>query len=161
MNIIIGFSSAKSKYALFGKAIELVEKRPFSHALVIYQDPITGIDMVFQAAHGIVHSCSFSKFCEYNNIIKLYKLEFTQQEYDEFYKMMLTLLGTKYGWCQIIGIFIKKLIHIESPFHNGLQSIICSELAARICKIKNIPITIDLDSITPSDLDKILSEIYK
>lgn len=158
--ITIAFSSTKNKFMLFGKLIEAVEKRPFSHALVIHKDPITGIDMVFQSSHGMVHHCTLQRFLTTNHLVKSYDLTLNTSEYNVFYSSMLNCLGTRYGWLELVGIALNKLIHIRSPFRDGLQTMICSELAARVCQIKGIQIDKDLDSVTPSDLEAILRRIY-
>lgn len=158
--ITIGFSRAKSDWLIGSKIIQLVEKRPYSHCIIIYKDPILNKDMVFQASHGMVNHISYFNFSDINLTIKTYELEFNDNEFNTFYEFMFNKLGIPYGRLELIGIGIKKLFHLESPFHDGLQTEICSELAARVCKLKGIEIPINLDEITPSDLDTILGGLY-
>lgn len=161
MKIIkIGFSSPKNDLMLFGRAIEAIEKRPFSHVYIVYRDPIIGTEMVFQASHGIVHNCTYNKLKEHNNIIKTYELQFTELEFYEFYEFMILNLGISYAWMQIIGIFIAKLLRCKNPFNDSNTTEFCSQLAARVCKIKNIPLPETPNQITPSDLNEILQRIY-
>jgi hypothetical protein len=159
MIITIGFSAPKNKYKIFANAIQLVEKRPFSHVFTLYQDPTTGMDMIFQASHGMVNHISYEMFCKDNYVIKTYELLFTDKQFAGFYEFMLKNLGVPYGILEIVGIFFKKITHLQSPFHDGTETFICSELAARVCEMNGTTIPGDLDEITPSDLDKILGDI--
>lgn len=159
-NITIAFSSAKNRFALFGRLIETVESRPFSHALVIYKDPILGVDMVFQASRGLVNQCSLEHFLKKNDIQVSYTLPTTKKQFEIFYSFMIQMLGVKYGWLEILGIGLKKLLHLESPFKDGLVTVICSELCAQVCKILDVNMPEHVDSITPSDLNELLKGYY-
>lgn len=156
MIITIGFSRAKSKFALYGKAIQAIEKRPYSHAYTRYTDPRSGLEMVFQAAHGSVNLCNYDLFLEHSIVEKEYKLECTEDQFNDLWCFMMKMQGIKYGWLQAVGMFLNKLIHIENPFKDDLSTEVCSELAARVCSILKIPIPNDFDDITPSNLDTIL-----
>ena len=159
-NITIAFSSAKNRLALFGRLIEAVEKRPFSHALVIYKDPILNIDMVFQASHGLVNQCTLDQFLKKNDIQISYTLVATKDQFETFYSFMIQMLGVKYGWLEILGIGFKKLLHLESPFKDGLVTVICSELCAQVCTILGLNMPESIDTITPSNLNEILKSYY-
>jgi len=157
MMLSIGFSSPKNDLKLFGRAIEVVEKRPFSHAFAIYKDPLLDIDMVFQASHGIVHSCTYEKHKEDNNIVRVYNLECSPAQFKAFYTLMLGSLGKPYAWYQIAGVFLGKIFRCKNPFKNDLDSDFCSQLMVYVCLILNIDIKNAPNTVTPSDLDSILS----
>lgn len=159
--IQIGFSSPKNDLMIFGRVIEAVEKRPFSHAFIIYRDPILGTEMVFQAAHGIVHNCEYIKLKEHNNVVLTYTMDFTDVEFYKFYEFMISMLGVPYAWKQIVGIFICKILGCRNFFENTLSSMFCSQLAAKVCEIKNIPLPDKVNTITPSDLNEILKGYYR
>lgn len=156
--ITIGFSSAKSNLMLFARAIEAVEKRPFSHVYVKYNDPFTGIDMIFQASHGMVNHCTFVAFESGNVVIKTYDFQFDDIEFHSFYVFMLCSLGIPYGWKDVLGIFFAKLIRGKYPFPEDKRTAICSKIGALVCKMKNVPLPNNIDSISPSDLDRILGD---
>ena len=84
--IEIGFSRAKSKTAFFSKAIQWAERRPFSHAFVIFIEPKSKDKMVVQASHGMVNVCSYEHFQKDNIVVKRYIMNFTQAQFDEFTK---------------------------------------------------------------------------
>lgn len=159
MIVTIGFSSAKSNWMLFARAIEAVEKRPYSHVFIKYLDEGHNRELVFHATGAGVHKNYYSDFLEHNTVIKEYHLDFDSTEMEEFYDLMEEMLNRKYSWLDILGIFWRKITHLKNPFSDGLATVICSELGARVCKIKKIPVPEPLDDTTPSDLDKILANI--
>jgi hypothetical protein len=156
MNIVIGFSRAKSSWMIGSEAIELAEKRPFSHVYIRLTDAMSGFEMVFQASNGMVNTVMFEAFKQTNIVVKEYSISCTGAQYTDVHTFLLNNLGIPYSYVQILMISIKKLLGIKLNIHNGTNAEICSELGARVCKILGISISEDLDFTTPSDLDKIL-----
>ena len=154
--IIIGFSRAKSPWAIGSKVIQEAEKRNFSHAFIKYEDPVTGLIMISQASHGMVHDCYIDEFLKSNIIVEEYEIDCTDTEWLDFYIFNRKHQGVKYSMTQLLGLSIVKLFRIKLWFKNGDAEFICSEWAARICKIVNKPMPNELDAITPSNLREIL-----
>ncbi len=160
MQITIGFSSPKNKLMPFAVAIEKLENRKYSHVYIKYNEVNYNLPMVLQASHGIVHEILFEKFIKTNNLIKEYSFNLNQQETLEFEAFRIQVLGSKYGWLQILAIFWRKLTHLQNPMSKAITTFICSELGAFfLTKIKKIEIKSNLNDITPSDLDIILMEL--
>jgi hypothetical protein len=157
MNIIIGFSCAKSAWKIGSDIIKSVEKRPFSHVYIRTTD-CDGMDMIYQASEGMVNCITYDGFKTANIPIKEYKLSGTQQQYNDIIYFLKTNLGVSYSYSQIAAISIKKLFHVEIDLHNGTQEEICSELGSRVAKLDGINVGNDLDFTTPSDLDEILTK---
>ena len=158
MIIIIGFSKAKSSFALFSRAIELVERTPYSHAYVRFVDPRSNVETVFQASHGMVNLYNYDRFLEKNLVIKEYGLPCTEDQFNGLWLFIVRMLGTRYGWLQLMGIALNKLIHVQNPFKDQLATQICSELAARVCAMLGVKMTEDFDSTDPRKLDQILMD---
>lgn len=156
MKITIGFSRAKSPYALGSKAIQIAEKRPYSHCYVRYTHPVTGIDIISQAAHGFLNQFNGDIFKEANTIIEEYTFDVYHKEYTDMLTYIHLNLGRKYGFIQLVFIAIKKLLHIELNIHDGDKTFICSEFASRICDVLGIFHILNQDYITPSDLNKLI-----
>ncbi len=74
MKIIFGLSRAKSLWAIFSKSIMKIEKRPFSHVFVLFEEPVSKIPVVFHAAKGFVHFISLNRFELSNEIAKRYEV---------------------------------------------------------------------------------------
>lgn len=157
--IVIGFSRAKNPWALGSAIIRASEKRNFSHAFIMYEDPITKLTMISQASHGMVHDCFLDEFLKANIIVKKYEIECSNDQWLDFYTFNRKHQGVKYSMFQLIGLSIVKLFHIKLWFKNGDREFICSEWAGRVCVILNKPMPENLDEITPSDLDKYLSNL--
>ena len=157
MKIYIGFSRPTAKFAPFAWAIQAIEKRPYDHAYVRMQEPKNNQWMIFQASKTMVNMFSIPWFLHANIVIKEYEIECSSEHYAKLWKFAMDNLGVPYSTKQIIGIFLRKIFHIKQILPDGTSGEVCSELAARVCKIMDIPITEDLDSITPSDLDELLS----
>lgn len=150
--IIIGFSRAKSLWAIGSTIIQVSEKRNFSHAFIKYEDPITGLIMISQASHGMVHDCYIEEFLKANIIVEEYEIDCTDQQWLDFYIFNRKHQGVKYSKTQLIALAAVKLFHIKLWFNNGDAEFICSEWAGRVCSILNEPMPDNLDAMTPSNL---------
>jgi hypothetical protein len=157
MDIIIGFSRSKSPFKLGSKVIQLVEKRPYSHAYIRFAHPTTGSHMIAQASHGYVNIVNNRYFIEENIVTKEYIINCKDILFQEtILKYITEHLGQKYGYMQLLLIGIKKLFKFEIKTYNIAKYQICSEFGANICKLLNVSIPENLDYITPSDLEQIL-----
>ncbi len=162
MRLIIGFSKAKSKLAIGSKVIQLVEKRNFSHVYMRYNHPLSKVELVTQASHGMVHQTSFELFKEANTVVEEYEFNIDTEKVKPFLEFIHKNLGKSYSRTQLVWIGIKKIVGVEVNIHNEDSSYICSELIARICEVINIVNTSDEDFITPSNLNEMIkSKINK
>ena len=156
MKIIIGFSRARAWYKIGSKAIQLSENRNFSHCIIEFIEHDQNV--VAQASHGMVNLVNKEIFLQDNIIAKEYTLNVTNEQYQEFIKFIYENLGKPYSTMQLLLLAIKKLAKFEIKSYNKDKYYICSEFAARICKSMGLSMPEELDYVTPSDLDKLLSE---
>lgn len=157
--LIIGFSRARSPWAIGSTAIQVTEKRNFSHAFVKYEDPITGLTMISQASHGMVHDCYIDEFLKANIIVEEYEIDCSDQEWLDFYIFNRKHQGVKYSTAQFLALTVVKIFRIKLWFKNGDKEFICSEWAGRVCSILNKPMPENLDSMTPSNLREHLLDL--
>jgi hypothetical protein len=154
--ITVGFSKSKSIFKIGSTAIQIAEKRDYSHAYITYFSEEKQCHMVAQASHGFVNEVPLEHFIQSNIVIKEYELAIT----DAQFKLALTFIGSKlgsiYSKMQIFLIAIKKLLKFEIKKYNADKYFICSEFAAIVCRILGIKVPDNLDYVTPSDLDTIL-----
>lgn len=153
MKLIIGFSRAKSSWAIGSKSIQLAEKRPYSHNYIRYKSQV---DVVVQASHGFVNKQSFEIFKQSNIVVREYTFEVDSEKFNEFLKYSEENLGKPYSYVQIFFLAIKKLFRIEVDVNNKDHEFICSEFAARVLEVIGILNTSKHDVITPSDLEKLI-----
>lgn len=167
MDILIGFSRAKSPFAIGSKIIAASEARNYSHAFILYADAVSNKQVIFQASHGYVNIVSLVNFLEYNIISHTYKLSVGREKFKQFCIFRDENVGNKYSRKQIIWLFFAKLLQIKrwpsviyNCIKNGPSEEICSELAERVLALlENPPVIEQLDQFTPSDLDSLLQEM--
>lgn len=157
MNILIGFSKAKSIFKVGSTAIQLAEKREYSHAYIRYYSEEKQCDMVAQASHGYVNEISFENFKKSNTVIKEYCMAVTPSQFKAVMFFIGSKLGTVYSKMQIVLIAIKKILLFEIKQYNKDKYFICSEFAGIVCRILGVKMPDNLDYCTPSDLDTLLS----
>jgi hypothetical protein len=153
---LVLFSRSKSHFALFSKAIMLLEKRKFSHAAVELAEPVTRAPLIFQASHSLVNFFYKPTFLQHNEVAEAWLIETAPIEYLSIWSYAVHKMGSDYGWLEIASIFASKLFRIKSWFKDGDKTNICSELAARVLRRAGLPMPESLDSLTPSDLQKLL-----
>lgn len=156
MRYAIGFSRSVVSFPIVSDLIRKIEKRPYSHAYVRMVDPYTGRDIVFQASGKSVNRCNYEVFQTHSQTVKEYEIECSDVEFKETYTWLSDQLGKPYSRAQMFWLLIKKAFHVSGKVNNGDAEYVCSELAAKVLKIKRIPLPKFEDEITPSDLDRIL-----
>lgn len=159
MKIYIGLSGPTSKFAPFAWAIKAVEKRPYDHVYVRFQEPMNNQWMIFQASKAMVNMFSVPWFLHSNEIIKEYEIECTEDQHRELWQFAMNNLGVPYSVKQIIGIFLRKLFHVKQAFPDGAAAEVCAELVARACIMLGMNPAEDPDVITPSDIDEFLGSL--
>ena len=158
IKVIIGFSHSKSPFAIGSKIIASAENRSYSHVHVQLSDSEIGREMVYQASNGFVNCLTLEAFTQIHEIVKEYILMATDSEYWDMIIFLKSSLGAPYSRAQMIAIAIKKLLGVQLNISNKDSAFICSELGARVCQCLKIPVNESVDFVTPSDLDKILSD---
>ena len=64
------------------------------------------------------------------------------------------MLGVPYSLKEVWGLLLMKIFHLsKQPFDDGLKQAFCSELAAAVFELLNVPMSEGLSSIDPSALD--------
>lgn len=157
--ITIAFSN---NIAIGSKIIAASESRNYSHALIIFE--LGGIEVVFQASHGMVNMVSLKRFLLTNNIVVSYDYYISDEIFDVIKTNSIMKLGIPYGTMQIIYIAIMKLLNIKTIpkrlydlITNKNKQEICSELVSESIVIIDPLIDFSnnqLDFISPSDLEE-------
>jgi hypothetical protein len=160
MKIIIGFSRAKESWKIGSKIIAETEKRDYSHAYIRITDPITGVELVYQASLGMVNCYNFDLFKQHNVIVEEYCIETTEELFKDVLVFLHQNLGKPYSKIQILLLTIKKLFGFEVKYNNNNEEFICSELATKMILMVYSEANVNnLDYYTPSDLNKLVNEL--
>lgn len=163
--ITVGFSKAKNNiFPIFSWLIMLVEKRPYSHAYMKWYDPYIDKNIIYEARGLTVHLISETRFLQSEDIIAEFRIELQDDNVKkQVLKHAFDTIEAKYSFIQLLGLGVVKIFKnfgktISNPFDdNNRTGYICSEVVAEVLKkVLNVPITEDLDSISPSDLYKIV-----
>lgn len=159
--MIIGFSRAKGRFKIFSRLISLIEKRPYSHAYFKYTCPATGILMVSQASKGLVNEMSYEIFLQNNIPVEEIDINLDKSDALGILRWCKTKQGTDYGTDQILTNLYKKIFKKSIGLDNKEKRMICSEYIIR--GIQQVRIyfgrdIVNLDEVTPSNLNKILKD---
>lgn len=162
-SIVIGFSRARSKYAILSRLIRLIDGNvPFSHVFIMWYSDSLKRTMIYEARGNGVNFTNYKSFIEINQVTHVKALPVTKAQKTEVLQFCVDNARTDYGYSQVLGIGLVKLlklvgISIKNPFTGGN---VCSEIALKVLKITNkTPAKdLDLDLITPLDIYKLLSK---
>lgn len=162
MNKITVAFSIHTDGAIGSKIIAASENRNYSHALVIL--PLEGMDVIFQASRGMVNMIAAENFLKKNTISVSYDYYISDELFTILKTNLIKKLGTPYGTTQLIWIGFMKLLQIKTwpaiiykKITNGESEEICSELVSGVVQLIDPCVDfsdVQLDFITPSDLDK-------
>lgn len=153
---LLGFSRPLNKCNIFSNGVRLFQGwTSFSHVYIKFYDVYYREWLIFEASHGTVHLVSFDKWAAKNVRVTEVAISMSKEEMIAFVKYAYARLQVKYSFLNIIGIFLKRVTGIKF-FNDGGKAYICSELAAEALKNK-LPITKDLDYVTPLDIYKAVS----
>ena len=161
MEIIIGFSRAKSFWKIGSKIIAEAEKRNYSHAYIKITDPTTEVNLVYQASLGMVNLYNYDLFKEDNIVVEEYIIsDVPEDKAKELLTFLQKNLGKPYSKKMILLLSIKKLLGFEIKYTDNDTQFVCSELAARVIEIvEGIKLDINVDYVTPSDLNKLINKL--
>jgi hypothetical protein len=165
--IYIGFSKPKDvKFPILSWMIQWVEKRPYSHTYLKWYDPWIDQYVIYEARGTTVHLISEHKFLEQCEVVKEFRLEFNDENVKkQIIRRAFDNIEAKYAIMQLVGLGIVKLFKnfgriIANPFSSGGHSYICSEVVADILiNVLHVQVEQDIDSISPSDIYKIVEKI--
>ncbi len=150
----IGFSKPKGNFKIFGWAIQLIEKRDFSHAYIVIDD------MVYHASRNMVHCIKKDKFLENNKEVVKYKI--VSEVSGPPMEFLKDSLGTSYGIDQILAILVQKIFKTKKQLlTNNTQKMICSEYVARFINKLGVVTIENLDSVTTPDLEAICRRYFE
>ena len=112
MKAFIAECDPKGHFLIFSEAIKFFQKLPFSHYALIFVDEY-GMVKSMDASGRTLHQESIENFQKRYNIIRLYEISETEHTLEDFRKWVHHLEGQKYGYKQVIGLFLLSLHLIQ------------------------------------------------
>lgn len=163
--IIIGFSRSKDINSPLSKIIRWVEKTPYSHVFIKVYNENFDRHIIYQASGLMVNFMSPTIFENHSVVIKEYKVDVTNETYVDIMQFAIDNAGVPYAIKELFGIAIVKLLKLfninlnKNPFGDGKTTLKCSELGGYIIEnFLDVDIKEDLDTISPLEIDQILSK---
>lgn len=132
--IYVGFSSPKT-WKIGSATIKAWIKKPYSHVFVAWKSDQFSRVLVYHAAHGKVHFLSMDRLLADNQMIKMYKLDITEEQYVHLVTKCIDLAGEDYGYAELFKIVLKDLcdsVRIQCKMIENDRGYICSELLAEL-----------------------------
>ncbi len=159
MQIIIAFSYPK-KFKIGAKFISWFLNKPYSHVLVYWYSKNLDRTLVYQASHGQVHFIEMDNFLKDNNIVKEFKLEVSEENFNKLIRKCVDLAGQPYAYLELITIGINSVlskIGIKTQFKD-IKGYVCSGIAAVVInEIFNKQLSKPVNLINPADIDEFLT----
>ena len=129
--IIIGVSKPKT-FKIGAELLKFWMNADFSHAYIKFNISEINREVVYHAAHGMVHFKNYEHFLEDNVAVHEFELEITDELYYKLLDKCIDLAGVKYAVSELVTIFLYDLLNnigIKITTYNG-KGYICSELVA-------------------------------
>lgn len=147
-NLIIGAS--KSKLA-GSKIIRWWLGTDYSHVYARWELKTQQRDIIYQASHGMVHYASLENFLRNNIVVKEFKLNLTDEQFEKFSRKCIDLAGEKYSKLELLQIFIRDLSGGKIMFPDQ-PGYICSELMCELLEDIGIKIGKPKHLVDPGDI---------
>jgi hypothetical protein len=163
--ITIGFSKACTTFPIFSWLIMLVQKTPYSHVYLKYQDEFLGQTMYFQASHSLVNSMSAPVFLAQETVYKEFTFNVSDASFLAALQFAANQAGKPYGVLEICGLAIADFallfgIKIQNPFKDAGQTWICDQLqAALLSTCENVQLPMPLNDMMPKDVYNLVSTL--
>ena len=156
MEVKIGFSKPKSKFAILSYLIRLVDRVPFSHCYVRWETSV-GIDIIYEASKTNVKFRNAKYFLEEVDVVKEFSFSLTKDTYKQVLFTCLSYAGAPYSMRQLLGLGIYKLFGVKiKPLLNDSSAFVCSEIASVVVE-DILSTSLQTELMTPKDLYNILS----
>lgn len=126
MKIIIG---ASYNCAIGSELLRWWMDTNYSHVYIRWHLNTQDRDVVYHAAHGMVHFREFNKFSKENTTTKEFILNITDEQFQKLSQKCIDLSGEKYSTAELFQIFVSDITKGRVKFKDQ-KGYICSELMA-------------------------------
>lgn len=153
--LYIGFSSPNS-WMPGAALIQMWQRTDYSHCYLRFYDESLGLNIVYHAAHGMVHYVEHENFKSTTIIRKEYEIELSNN--DEWLTRWecAKLAAQPYGHAELAKIVLHDIANyfgIKTDFKDG-RGYVCSELMGKLCVDRlKIEFKKPKHLLTPRDID--------
>lgn len=161
--LYIGFSKAKSNWAVLSKLIRWAQGTPFSHVYVRFDSESLHRTFIYQASGSKVNFENIALFNSHSIVVKEFELDVSEETYTRVLQFAIDNVGKPYSVKQLIGMawgcLKQKLgFSVENPFKDRTDAFVCSEIGADVLEIAGKQVPEDKDSLGPKEVYKLLEE---
>lgn len=163
--ITIGFSRACTTFPIFSWLIMLVQRTPYSHVYLKYQDDYLQRTVYFQASHTLVNYMGETTFLAQEKVVKEFSFTVSDTSFLEAQQFAIDNAGKPYGVLEICGLALVELasffgIRMQNPFKDAGTTWICDQLqAALLSTCENVTLPMPLNDMTPKDMYNLVSTL--
>lgn len=156
--VAIGFSRPK-KWMPLAWIIQKVQRTDYSHVYIKFTSDKYQRNLIYQASGLQVNFVGEAVFKDHCEIVKECVIQVSDETYTKMMTFAIDKAGYPYSIKQLFNIVLYMCTGKAHILGTGRDSYVCSELAAEMLKsILNVPISEDLDIITPKDVDNSLEK---
>lgn len=155
MKIIIG---ASKNNKIGSRLISWWMNAPYSHVYIRWHLNTQDRDVVYHAAHGMVHFREFNKFSKENTTTREFVLNITDEQFQKLSQKCIDLSGEKYPPVELFQIFISDITKGRVKFKDQ-KGYICSELLSILLFDLGVLFTKPSFLMRPDDIIKGLEKI--
>lgn len=161
--LFVGFSKAKSKWAIVSKLIMWAQGTPFSHVYIRFDSEFIERTFIYQASGSKVNFENLQSFQQHAMVVKEFELAVTPEVYKKILQFAIDNVGKPYSLKQLIGMAwvclkAKFGMKVQNPFKDRADAFVCSEIGAEVLALAGKEVPEDKDSIGPKEVFSILEE---
>jgi len=160
--LVIGFSKATPGFKPYSWIIRALWMTEYSHTYIKFFSRKYDMPLIYQASSTMLNFMSEEVFDSHSITTSEFELEVEDEVYHKLMVYALRNAGKPYGIMQAIGVGLVRIakllgFKIKNPFKNGRNNWICSELAGFALLQIFKDLKLDLDEVSPRDIEKILT----
>ena len=165
--IWVGFSRPQGWFEPFSWIIRLFDWSPFSHTYLRINIPEYNRQVIFQSSGLLVNFESPSIFSSAEYVYKEFPISISDATKQNIMQFCLDRVGLPYDLKGVFGLAIVKFMalfgkKINNPFGSGDTTYFCSKVLDEILKdYTDIPVPLDIDKATPTDVFNSLNAYFK
>lgn len=163
--ITIGFSRACTTFPIFSWLIMAVQRTPYSHVYLKYQDEYLGQIMYYQASHTLVNSMSAPVFGAQETVVQEFTFNVSDASFLACMKFAANQAGKPYGTMEICGLALVETaliasIKINNPVKDAGTTFICDQLIASLLETcENVTLPMPINNMLPKDVFAMVSTL--
>jgi len=163
--ITIGFSRACTIFPIFSWTIMAVQRTPYSHVYLKYQDQFLNETVYFQASHTLVNYMSEPVFLAQETVIKEFTFNISDAAFLATLKFAASQAGKPYGVMEICGLAFVELmsafgIKTNNPFKDAGTTWVCDQIqAALLSTCLNVTPPMPINNMAPKDMYNFVSSL--